>query len=224
MYGNLGQHIRERIQTCHPKGKTYKDAQLGEFVHSVAVEQLLEHELACGSEPAWEREEGEPVAEQQPPRASGCEAATSSRGRRLGVVEALLLEKHQAPLPGAPNVELVLRHFHRRCYRSSPAVVLLLEGGLISWSLGMDERGGHEDLRGSSRRSVIPYVHRRTELYCSSLSFSSANLFLTPRKRYLPGPFIAQGRVVTMRPGARQVVLRWLKPYTTSSAIMARSS
>jgi hypothetical protein len=80
MYGNLGQHIRERIQTCHPKGKTYRDTQLGEFVHSVAVEQLLEHELTCGSEPAWERGEVEAVAEQQPPRASGCEAAMSSWG------------------------------------------------------------------------------------------------------------------------------------------------
>jgi hypothetical protein len=72
------------------------------------VEQLPEHELAYGSEPAWERGEGEAVAEQQSPRASGCEAATSSRGRRLGVVEALLPEKHQAPLHGAPNVEVVL--------------------------------------------------------------------------------------------------------------------
>jgi hypothetical protein len=42
-------------------------------------------------------------------------------------------------------------------------------GALVSWSLAMNERGGHEDLRGSSRRSVIPYVHGRTELYCSSL-------------------------------------------------------
>jgi hypothetical protein len=108
MYGNLGQHIREQIQTCHPKGKTYRDAQLGELVHSVVVEQLPEYELACESEPAWERGEGEAVAEQQPPRASGCEAATSSRGRRLGVVEALLPEKHQAPLPDASNVEVVL--------------------------------------------------------------------------------------------------------------------
>jgi hypothetical protein len=37
---------------CHPKGKTYRDAQLGELVHSTVVEQLPEHELACGSEPA----------------------------------------------------------------------------------------------------------------------------------------------------------------------------
>jgi hypothetical protein len=61
------------------------------------VEQLPEHELAYESEPTWERGEGEAVTEQQPSRASGCEAATSSRGRRLGVVEALLPEKHQPP-------------------------------------------------------------------------------------------------------------------------------
>jgi hypothetical protein len=33
----------------------------------------------------------------------------------------------------------------------------------------MDERGGHDVLHGSGRRSVIPYVHGRTGLYCSSL-------------------------------------------------------
>jgi hypothetical protein len=89
-------------------------------------------------------------------------------------------------------------------------VVLLLERALISWSLAMDERGGHEDLCGSGRRSVIPYVHGRTELYCSSLPclslpFSSAaltDLFSTPLKRRLPEPFIAQSRAVTLRPGA----------------------
>jgi hypothetical protein len=41
-------------------------------------------------------------------------------------------------------------------------VVLLLEGALISWSLAIDERGGHENLCGSDRRSVIPHVHGRT--------------------------------------------------------------
>jgi hypothetical protein len=45
-----------------------------------------------------------------------------------------------------------------------PAVVLLLERVLVTWSLAMDEHGGHEDLRGSSRRSVIPYVHGRTRV------------------------------------------------------------
>jgi hypothetical protein len=50
------------------------------------------------------------------------------------------------------------------------AVVLLLVMALVPWSLAMDERGGLEDLRGSGRQSVISYVHRRTELYCRSLS------------------------------------------------------
>jgi hypothetical protein len=103
--------------------------------------------------------------------------------------------------------------------RQLPAVVLLLEGALVSWSLAMDEHSGHEDLRGSDRRSVIPYVNGRTELYCSSLYEPKPFLFPTPVKRCLPGPFIAQGRVVTMRPGARQVAPRWLKPYTTSRAL-----
>jgi hypothetical protein len=45
------------------------------------VEQLSEHELVCGSEPAWEHGEGEAVAEQHTtPQASGSEAATSLRG------------------------------------------------------------------------------------------------------------------------------------------------
>jgi hypothetical protein len=35
---------------------------------------------------------------------------------------------------------------------------------LVSWSLAMDERGGHEDLCGSGRRNVIPYVHERTRV------------------------------------------------------------
>jgi hypothetical protein len=48
-----------------------------------------------------------------------------------------------------------------------PAVVLLLEGALVSWSLALGEREGHEDLHGSDHLSVIPYVHRRTELYCA---------------------------------------------------------
>jgi hypothetical protein len=52
MYGNLRQHIREQIQTCYLKGKTYRYAQLGELVHYVMIEYLPEHELACESEPA----------------------------------------------------------------------------------------------------------------------------------------------------------------------------
>jgi hypothetical protein len=92
-------------------------------------------------------------------------------------------------------------------------VVFLLEGVMVSWSLAMDERDEHEDLRGSGRRIVIPYVHERTELYYSRLyeleaAYLSVNLFSTPVTRCLPGLFIAQGRVVTMRPEARQVAPR----------------
>jgi hypothetical protein len=104
-------------------------------------------------------------------------------------------------------------------------MILLLERVLVSWSLAMDERGGHEDLRCSSRRSVISFVHGRTGVVLlkpvlAEFAFSSAGLdrpiFPTPMKRCLLDHFIAQGRVVTMRPRARHVVSRWLKPYTTS--------
>jgi hypothetical protein len=39
------------------------------------------------------------------------------------------------------------------------AVVLLLEGLRSHKVLVIREYSGHEDLRGSGRRSVIPYVH-----------------------------------------------------------------
>jgi hypothetical protein len=152
-------------QTCHPKGKTYRDAQLGELVHSIVVEQLPEHKLVCGSEPAWERREGEAVAEHQPPRASGCEAAISSRGQRLRV-EALLPEKY-------PTLYLARQMSKWFCDTSTSAATgvarcgFLLEGVLVSWSLALGEHGGHDDLRGSGRLNVIPYVHGRTELYCA---------------------------------------------------------
>jgi hypothetical protein len=51
-----------------------------------------------------------------------------------------------------------------------PAVVLLFERDLVSWLLAIDEYGEQEDLRGSDRRSVTPYVHGRMGLYCSSLA------------------------------------------------------
>jgi hypothetical protein len=52
-----------------------------------------------------------------------------------------------------------LRHFHRCRYSSSTAVVLLLEGLRSHKVLVIGEYGGYEDLRGSGRWSVIPYVH-----------------------------------------------------------------
>jgi hypothetical protein len=53
--------------------------------------------------------------------------------------------------------------------QEQPAVVLLWGRALASWSLAMNECGGHQDLRGLDRRSIIPYVHGRTGLYCTSL-------------------------------------------------------
>jgi hypothetical protein len=74
--------------------------------------------------------------------------------------------------------------------QEQPVVVLLLEGAFISWPQAMNERSGHKDLCGLGRRSVIPYVHRRTELYCSSLPCLSlpicppalTDLFFHPRE------------------------------------------
>jgi hypothetical protein len=43
--------------------------------------------------------------------------------------------------------------------QEQPTVVLLLEGLRSHKVLVIREYGGHEDLRGSGRQSVIPYVH-----------------------------------------------------------------
>jgi hypothetical protein len=64
----LDRRIGETSQTCHPKGKTYRDAQLGEFIHSVAVEHALENEVIYKRKPAREKHrEDETAAEWQPP-------------------------------------------------------------------------------------------------------------------------------------------------------------
>jgi hypothetical protein len=95
-------------------------------------------------------------------------------------------------------------------------VVLLLEGDLVSWSLAIDERGRHEDLSGLDHRSVIPHVHGRIGLYCSSLHYlcePEPYLFPAPVKWRLPEPFITQGRAITMSSEARQVASGQVKPY-----------
>jgi hypothetical protein len=46
-------------------------------------------------------------------------------------------------------------------------MVLLWGIHLASWLLALGERGGHGDLRGLGRLSVIPYINERTELYCA---------------------------------------------------------
>jgi hypothetical protein len=51
--------------------------------------------------------------------------------------------------------------------QEQPTVVLLRERSLASWFLALGEHEGHEDLCGSGRLSVIPYIHGRTELYCA---------------------------------------------------------
>jgi hypothetical protein len=71
---------------------------------------------------------------------------------------------------------------------------------LASWLLAIDEHSGLEVLCGSGHRSLIPYVHRRTKLYYSSMYESEPFLFLTLGKWHLPEPFIAQGRVVYNEP------------------------
>jgi hypothetical protein len=77
----LGNIYGHESQICHLKGKTYRDAQLGELVHSEAVEHAPKLEVIYGSEPAGEkRGEGKTAAERQPSQASGCEAAMSSKG------------------------------------------------------------------------------------------------------------------------------------------------
>jgi hypothetical protein len=55
--------------------------------------------------------------------------------------------------------------------QEQPALVLLLKRVLVSWSLDMDEHGGHEDLPDLGHQSVIPYVHERIKLYCTRLPY-----------------------------------------------------
>jgi hypothetical protein len=64
--------------------------------------------------------------------------------------------------------------------QEQPAELLLLEGALVSWSLAMDECGEHEDLCGLGHQSVIPYVNRRTELYCSKSALPEPAFFVRP--------------------------------------------
>jgi hypothetical protein len=52
---SLGNIYESRSQTHCPKGKTYRDAQLGEHIHSVAVEHVSENKVVCGSQPIGEK-------------------------------------------------------------------------------------------------------------------------------------------------------------------------
>jgi hypothetical protein len=93
-------------------------------------------------------------------------------------------------------------------------VVLLWGRSLASWLLAIDEHNGHKGLRDLARRSVIPYIHGRTELYYSSLYEPKPFLFLTSQKWRPPEPFIAQGRVVYNEPPSPTSDPRAGKSYT----------
>jgi hypothetical protein len=68
----LGDIYENRSNACHPKGKTYRDAQLGELVYFITVEHASEHGVVYRGEPIEEKHgEGETSAEWQPPCASG---------------------------------------------------------------------------------------------------------------------------------------------------------
>jgi hypothetical protein len=71
---------------------------VGELARFVAVDHVPEHGVVYRSEPAGEKHGGgETTTGQQPPRASGCEVAMSSRGQRLKVAEELLQENTKPP-------------------------------------------------------------------------------------------------------------------------------
>jgi hypothetical protein len=120
---------------------------------------VSKYKVICGSELAGEKHgEGETAAEWQPPWASGCETATSSRGWWLGVAKTPLQKKHQAPLPGPQNIEVVLRYFHRHRYKSS-LLWFICWRWLRYLKQGVEEYVRDDDLCGSGRRKVTPYVH-----------------------------------------------------------------
>jgi hypothetical protein len=58
IYGNIS-------QICHPKNKTYIYAQLGELLHSIAIEPALKHEVICGSKPTGEKHEEDEITVEQ---------------------------------------------------------------------------------------------------------------------------------------------------------------
>jgi hypothetical protein len=51
----LGNIYKNGSHTCRQKGKTYRDAQLRELVHSITVKHGPEHEVIYGSKPTEEK-------------------------------------------------------------------------------------------------------------------------------------------------------------------------
>jgi hypothetical protein len=65
-------------------------------------------------------------------------------------------------------ISMTCRYYYRSGFTTLSLALLrvarcgsLLERAKIAQTLAMEEHGGHENLRGSGRRSVIPYVHGR---------------------------------------------------------------
>jgi hypothetical protein len=120
-------------------------------------------------------------------------------------------------------VEVILQHFHRSQYNSRPLWFFVGEGfdllvASYEWTQWTQT---FMWFRPPEHNTLRPWENWVVLL---EPAYLSGNLFSTHVKRCLPIHFIAQGRVVTMRSGARQVAPRWLKPYTASRALMARSS
>jgi hypothetical protein len=72
--------------------------------------------------------------------------------------EAGLHRHHDGRLP-RPVCRIGFTTLSPMPLQDQPVVVLLLEGPRSHKVLVIREYGGHEDLRGSGRRSVIPYIH-----------------------------------------------------------------
>jgi hypothetical protein len=80
------------------------------------------------------------------------------------------------------HLKLVVYHNEERDYQSGfttllstlpqeqSVVVLCLKIILFSWLLARDGHGEYNGLCGLGRRSITPYVNRRRELYCSSMT------------------------------------------------------
>jgi hypothetical protein len=146
------------FQTCHLKGKTYKDAQLWELIHFIAVEYTPEHKVIYRSKPTGEkREEGETAAERQPPRASGREATMSFWRWWLGVAKT---RTQRAKAPPTWRVKC------RSGFTTLPPAPLLEQPDVVLYWRGLRPakyRSGFMWFRPPERNTLRP---RESVLYC----------------------------------------------------------
>jgi hypothetical protein len=90
---SLGNIYRNISQTCCLKGKTYRDAQLGELIHSIAVEHCRSMKSSVGVNP---------------------------QGRSTEKMKLLLSGSHLNPPSWRAKCRSGLRDFLRNYYKSSP--------------------------------------------------------------------------------------------------------